>query len=125
MNFRDAINELKIGKKIARKSWSEDLYFSIENGTVMTHQPRIYPYLYDDSIMISTDWLIDGMKGEYSFCEIIPFLITGSKARLKESTENYIYYDQTDKMLIIRMMEVFPHRPEFDDFLANDWVVIE
>jgi len=80
------------------------------------------PYIYNDDIMISDGWLVEGDENEYSFCEIIPFLQKGAKAKLKEWDETYIYLDRQAKQLVVHSMDHMPFIPDFESFTAVDWM---
>jgi hypothetical protein len=58
------------------------------------------------------------------FCEIIPYIRKGYKARMKDWKEAYIYYDNSVKGLVLQSMECFPFCPDFDSFLAEDWIEV-
>lgn len=124
MNFCEAMIKLESGSKVTRNNWRDGLYFQKNKDHVQSYQPNIEPYLYTENIMISDGWKIQGDENEYKFCEIIPFLQKGAKAKMKNWNEAYIFYDSETKGLVINKMVVFPYFPNFDDFLAQDWVEI-
>lgn len=97
----------------------------IENGDVKSYQPKLAPFVYNEEIMVSDGWTVDGIDGEFAFCNIISYLQQGAKARFKDWKEMYIYLDHSVKGLVVNSMEVFPFIPQFDDFVAQDWMVIE
>jgi len=125
MEFSEAMDKLKEGLKITRNAWKGSVYFRIVEGEVKSFQPKLMPYIYNDDIMISDGWLVEGQEKEYKFSEIILFLQQGFKARLKEWTEMFIFLDKPTKMLLVLSMENLPFIPDFESFTATDWIEIE
>ncbi len=125
MKFCEAMDKLKGGAKVTRKPWQEGVYFLMDGNDVKSFQPKLAPYVYNEDIMISDGWLIDGHEEEFKFCDIIPYLQQGLKAKLKDWKETFIYLDKSQKSLVVHSMDIFPFTPCFNDFLAQDWVVIE
>jgi hypothetical protein len=125
MKFCEAIDKLKAGSKVTREPWKDGVYFLMDGNDVKSFQPRLAHYIYNEDIMVSDEWLVDDDEKEYSFCEIIPFLQNGSKARIKHWKEAFIYLDTKEKVLVISSMEPFPFTPQFNDFAAQDWMEIE
>lgn len=128
MKFCEAMDALKSGSKVTREPWKDGVYFKLEGFDVKSYQPQIMPYGYNEDIMISDGWLIMDGKTESSesvpFCEIIPSLLDGKKARLTEWTDMFIYYDYSAKTIIVSLMDVFPFTPDFSSFVAEDWITI-
>lgn len=122
MNFCEAMDLLKNGAKVTRTIWKGSLFFSMQGEEVMAYQPRFLDYTYDESIMISDGWLIEGDTQEYTFCEIIPFLHDGKKAHMADWKDSFIFLDNNSKKLVLHMMDSFPFVPEFESFMATDWV---
>lgn len=125
MKFCEAMERLKSGAKVTRDPWKQGVYFLMDGNDVKSFQPKLAPYVFNEDIMVSDGWLIDGKEGEFKFCDIIPYLQQGSKAKLKEWKEMFIYLDQSIKCLVVNSMDIFPFTPQFDDFVAQDWVEIE
>ena len=86
MNFSDAIDHLKSGEKITRKSWNNKIWFEMSADELLSCQEHFELYQYDESIMISDGWslLNSETEEEHSFSEIMDYLIRGFKAKLKE-----------------------------------------
>ncbi len=124
MKFCEAMDKLKSGAKVTREPWRQGVYFLIDGTDVKSFQPKLAPYVYNEDIMVSDGWIVESKIGEFKFCDIIEFLKKGYKAMLKDWKETFIYLDQSTKMLVVNSMEVFPFIPQFDDFVAQDWVVI-
>lgn len=83
------------------------------------------PYIYDDDIMVSDGWLVEGKEEEYKFCDIIPFLQSGLKAMLKDWKEMFIFVDRSTRSLVVHSMDQMPFIPDFESFTAIDWIEIE
>jgi hypothetical protein len=124
MKFCEAMDKLKEGAKVTREPWKEGVYFLMQNEDVKSFQPKLVPYIYNEDIMISGGWLVDDNEEEYSFCNIIPFLQQGSKAKLSDWKEMFIYLDRSTKSLVCHSMDAFPFTPQFSDFVSEDWMVI-
>lgn len=125
MKFSEAMEKLKSGAKVTRHPWSEGVYFKMDGNDVKSFQPKLLPYIYNEDIMVSDGWLIEGKVEEMNFCDIIPYLQKGGKAKMRDWKEMFIYLDQSIKSLVVNSMDVFPFTPQFDDFVAQDWVEIE
>ena len=120
----DAVEKLKLGSKVTRECWKDELYFSMYEGRIKSFRCMLNAFQYDEEIMISEDWNIDDDPKKYHFYEIIPFLQNGSKARLLDWKNQYIYYDKNEKILIISSMNTIDFSPDFQSFTANDWIEI-
>ena len=122
MNFCEAMEMLKSGKKVTRTEWHNGLYFVMEEGNVHSYQPTFERYLYTEDIMISQDWMVQGDPEPKDFCEIIPDLQKGLKAWMSNwNPEFYIILDPNDG-LVLHKMSRFSFNPTFNDFLAEDWI---
>jgi hypothetical protein len=129
MKFCEAMSLLKEGAKVTRQPWKGSMYFIMEGDEVKCFQPKLVNYLYNEDIMISDGWFVEGQQRESSpmsmtFCEIIPFLEAGRKARLSSWKDSYIYLDKSNKQLILFRMEMFPFIPDFESFTAQDWLEV-
>jgi hypothetical protein len=122
MNFCEAMDLLKNGAKVTRSVWKGSLYFMMQGDVVMSYQPRYLDYTYDESIMVSDGWLIEGDTQEYTFCKIIPFLNDGKKAHMADWKDSFIFLDKPTGKLVLHMMDSFPFVPEFESFTATDWI---
>ena len=125
MKFCEAMELLKNGSKVTRVPWIDGVHFVMKDGMVKAFQPNLSHYLYDQSIMVSDGWIIIGEEGEHNFCEIIPFLMKGKWAKMKQWDSAHIYFDFQNKKIIIRTMQEFTYLPEPESFLAEDWIEIE
>lgn len=122
MKFCEAMDKLKEGAKVTRQPWAEGVYFLMDGSEVISFQPKLAHFVYNEDIMVSDGWIVDGVEGEFKFCDIIDYLQQGARARLNQWNETFIYLDPTDKVLVINSMEIFPFTPQFSDFVAQDWI---
>ena len=124
MKFCEAMELLGNGAKVTREGWKDGLYFFKDDGHVKSYQPKLDHFRYDEDIMISDGWMVEGEECEKKFCDIIPFLTRGMKAKLKDWKDTYIFYDRQSG-LVLHAMSVFPFMPSFDDFSAEDWIELK
>lgn len=124
MKFIEAMELLKSGSKVTREAWKNKVYFVMKGCEVKSFQPKLAHYVFNEDIMISDEWVIDGHTKDYKFTEIIPLLQNGCKATRKDWQEAYIYLDRNTKSLVLESMEIFTFIPEFDSFAASDWIEI-
>jgi|SRR6185503_8350876 len=122
MKFNEAMELLQKGDRVTRQSWVGAIYFKIDGNDVKTYQPHAEIYAYNEDIMISDGWIIDGEEVEFKFYDIILFLQKGKKAWLKDWSEKYIHYDQDSKAIVLNSMEPYSFIPPFDAFIAEDWI---
>jgi hypothetical protein len=125
MKFCEAMEKLKQGSKITRIPWKDGIYFLMFKDDVRSYQPKLSPYIYNEDIMISNGWLIDDKEEEFAFCDIIPFLLKGAKAKLSAWKDSFIYFDNASKSLVLHSMDMFPFIPAFEAFVAEDWIEIK
>lgn len=124
MKFNEAMEKLQSGVKVTRQPWAGSIYFLMDGSDVKSYQPKLGPYIYNEDIMVSGGWQVEGIEGEHRFYDIITYLQQGFKARINDWKESYIYFDNTIKGLAIHSMDIFPFVPDFDSFVAQDWVEI-
>ena len=130
MKFDDAVKEMVNGAKITRKPWYGQIYFKFETVDgkegIHTYQPKLAHYTYNEDIMASDGWIVEGVEDkEWMFYDIIQFLQSGKKARLNTwNKECYIQYDPASQGLIYFSMEILPYTPGFDSFVAQDWMIV-
>lgn len=125
MKFCEAMEMLIIGSKITRALWKNELYFSMDDNKVKTYQNTLKHYQYNEDIMVSDSWLVQGKEEEYKFYEIIPFLQQGKKAKIKDWKDSYIHIDPMENVLILNLVEEIPYMPHVSDFIAEDWIVYD
>ncbi len=124
MKFSEAVEKLKSGSKITRIAWNNEVYFQMRGNQLKAFQPSVSNYFYGGYIMISDGWILDDSPEEYKFYDIIPMLVNGSTAKLKDWSDMYITLDRSTKMLVVHSIEEFPFSPQFIAFLAEDWIEI-
>lgn len=126
MKFSEAMELLKSGSKVTRQPWIDKIYFLMKDSKIKSYQPVLAAYQYNEDIMISDGWvIIDGAREEFTFCEIIPLIQKGAKAKLKDWKNMFIYYDSSIKGLVLYSMEIQPFIPDFESFIAQDWLEIK
>lgn len=124
MKFNEAMEALQNGNKVTRQSWVGAIYFKMDGNDVKTYQPRAANYIYNEDIMVSEGWIVDGVEGEHKFYDIIPYLQKGKKAWLKDWVDMSIHYDQPTQAIVLNSMEIYAFIPAFDAFIAQDWIVL-
>lgn len=125
MKFNEAMEALQKGDKVTRRSWVGSVYFQMgEDNNVLSFQPKSIVYTYNEDIMISDGWVVEGVEGEHKFYDIIDYIQQGKRAKLKDWKEAFIYYEQQAKYLVYSSMDVFPYSPDFESFIATDWMTI-
>lgn len=125
MNFSEAVESLKEGKKVTRSSWRDGIYLMIVQKKLKSFQPMWVAFLYENEILLSDGWLLEGRDEEFTFCDLIPYLQRGEKAQCKDWGAMFIYYDNTSKILCNQTIEETKFTLEFDSFVATDWMAIE
>lgn len=124
MTFEEAMDLLSSGKKVTRFDWKDGLYFVLEEGHVASYQPVLEPYLYNEDIMVSDGWMVDGATESKKFSEIISDLELSAKAWMSDWKPEYYIYLDSGHGLVIHKMAKFDYHPSFNDFQANDWIEI-
>lgn len=109
---------------VTRERWKGSIYFVLQGQDVKSFRPALTNYVYNEDIMISDGWHVEEDEKEYSFCDIIPLLYQGKKAKLADWKHAYIYLDRETKQLVLYSMEMFPFIPEFEAFSAEDWIEV-
>lgn len=122
MKFCEAMEKLKSGSKVTREPWKQGVYFLLDDNGVKSYQPKLDHYIYDEEIMVSTGWTVDGNEDEMNFCDVVPLIRQGAKAKLKDWKNSFIYFDHASKRLVLQTISVMPFLPEFHDFIAEDWI---
>ena len=129
MNFKDAMELLKSGSKVTRQAWLNqkdgDIFFKLSDNKVRAYRPSFQAFTYDEEIILSDGWLIDGQEGEHTFSDIIPFVQSGLRARLKSWNGSFIFLDKAANFLVLSSNGEFLFTPDFNSFIATDWVVLE
>ncbi len=121
MNFSEAMDKLKEGKKVSRSAWNSG-YFLMVNGVIKAFKNELTYYTYTPDIMVSEEWIVDEQDGAFKFCEVVPLLMLGHKASFSDWENSYIIYNKQEKCLVRHSMEETIFTPDFDSFLAGDWI---
>lgn len=128
MLFSEAMKEVIKGARVTRRPWLGTMYFERDKDNqndIVCFQSMLAAFHYDDSIMISNDWLIEGCNEPLYFYDIVNHLQSGKKATLSTwEKDTYIYYDSVNKYLVMHQMHAMPYIPDFDSFIANDWEIV-
>ncbi len=124
MNFTDAMDLLSAGKKVTRHDWKDGLYFVLEEGHVLSYQPILEPYSYNEDIMVSDGWMTEEAKESKKFSEIIPELQKGMRAWMSDWKSEFYIYLESGTRLVIHKMGKFDYYPSFEDFRAEDWIEV-
>lgn len=125
MNFKDAMLELQKGSKVTREVWKGSMYFILEDNHIKSYKPDEVDFTYSEDLMVSGQWVVQGISDAMMFYDIIPYLATGRSARqVSWKHEDYIYYDHSNKKLTLHHMIQFPHSPGFEAFQATDWITL-
>jgi hypothetical protein len=124
MKFNEAMEHLQWGHKVSRSSWA-GMYLIMNDKQIEAYSPRINHYIYNEEIMLSDGWLVEGMDGERKFYDIIDYIAQGATIRLKGWGEKFVFYDKIEHSLVIHSMELNYYKPDFEDFAAKDWMIIE
>lgn len=125
MKFCEAMEKLKNGSKVSRNPWKEGLYFLLVDDEIKSFQPKLKHFMYDENIMMSEGWFVDDKKDSLKFCEIVNYLKNGSVAKKSDWKNCFIYLDKLEKVLVLSYMDIFPFVPQFNDFLAEDWIELQ
>jgi hypothetical protein len=93
------------------------------NGTcVNAYHYILTNYNYSCETIVSEDWNVEGMPDEMSFSEMIPYLMKGHVARRRQWVSSYIFMDTHIKTIVFKSLEETSFVPEFESFIANDWI---
>ena len=126
MKFSEAMELLKSGSKVTRQPWIDNVYFLMKDSKIKSYQPVLAAYQYNEDIMISDGWtIIGGLEENLTFCQVIPLIQKGAKAKLEDWKDMFIYYDSSIKGLVLYSMEIHTFIPDFDSFVAQDWIELE
>lgn len=126
MKFCEAMDAMKNGAKVTRQQWAGSVYFMMVKSDVKSYQPALDIYQYDENIMVSDGWMVEGIDQPVSFCDAVEPLMKGKKARLKDWPEDsFIKYDYNAKSLTYSCMKESLYAPSFQEFSATDWMTIQ
>jgi hypothetical protein len=126
MNFEQAIEELKKGKKIRRIGWEEKNYLMVdeEDNETKNYYLSIKPYEYDQTIILSNDWVNarnPTLTHIMKWTEAIEALKLGACLKQKDWDTGYITLDKSIPDIVYCYYETCPFSPTYTCFVANDW----
>lgn len=124
MKFNEAMKLLEKGSKIARQSWKNGIYWMLENKAIISHEPRVQFYQYNENTLLADGWIVEDSIEEQKFYDIISDLKSGKKARMKDWKESYIYFDHTIKNIALHTIERSHPVIDFSLLIAEDWIEI-
>jgi len=130
MNFTEAMQQLREGAKVSRRKWTDPTIFKLVDGKVKCFENISQYYVYDESIFLSEGWRIlgleiEGKEVELCFCDLIPHLKSGAKARLSSWEDSYICIDNESKFIVFKSIVECNFREDLESLVAEDWMVIE
>lgn len=127
MNFKEALEELKKGKRITRTGWDQKNFLKMDgSGDIENFIIQIHPYQYDQTIILSEGWIIKGgdPENKLTFLEAIQLIKTGSSICLPEWDGQWVSLDKAENQLVLNSYQSSPFMPTFTCFMLNDWSVI-
>lgn len=131
MNFSEANEELRFGKKIRRKAWEKSMFIQKNpENQVMGFRQETVGFHYELDIMSSVDWIImtttgDILATDVTFDSMIVSLTKGLRATLPEWPENcFIEASASKKEIYMRKICEYAFIPTFECFTSNDWEAI-
>jgi len=122
MNFQEAMTKLKSGGRVTRKEWPNSTYLAMNGDHVDAFEYILMHYPYSCETMVSEGWTVDGIDGEFTFPEIIPYLMNGRMAKRADWVDSRIFMDEFRKSIVYRRREIALFTPHFESFIANDWI---
>lgn len=126
MNFSEAATQLTSGNKIRRKSWPQKNYLVVVDGEVKRFAGFVREYFFDNSIIISSDWLIgDDTENRHPFSMVVDELIKGNTASLPHWKDKYIKLNRETRNIDLFSIDETESELIADDMLAIDWEIIQ
>jgi len=132
MNFKEAYEHLKEGKKIRRRSWPASIYLKRSQALILGEDDQYkcfrqecVPYNIDLSIIDSNEWMILGESKLLSFSEIIEPLMQGKNVRLNNWPDSCFLEMDKSKDVFLRRIVEFDFKPSFSCFASTDWEILE
>lgn len=127
MNFKEAFQELKNGKRLTRTGWEQKNFLRMDdNGEIQNFIIHMEPYLYDQSIILSEGWIIkDGNPDQkMPFLSALEAIKVGSSIALPEWDGMWVTLDKSTSQMILNSYRNEPFMPTFTCFMLNDWEVV-
>ncbi len=126
MNFKEAMEKLESGCKISRPTWNKT-YLQISNGALLSFEPSLTHFIYDNEIFFSKEWVIinkdDSEIWDNRFTDIVPELQKGLRAKLCDwQNDHFISLDKGTNSLVYHCTIVSSFVPDFASLIAQDWI---
>lgn len=130
MKFSEALIELREGQKITRSDWLRNDIFFQTSGKKDGHKINCFYvastlFRYDNDILLSDDWKIEGQKGLHTFDKAVDALEQMKKISLSSWDEKYVEKDPNSREIIVKYVDICNFTPCFKDFIAEDWMIYE
>lgn len=129
MNFKDAIEQAKLGKKIKRPEWGVDIHLTIINDQVKAFRREAVAYSYEIDTLLKYKWVIydEFTPSEMNFFEALAVLKQGKKIRMVGGMDDdsYIAMDNDGKTLYGSVVSSFNFSPTFQCFTSDDWIAFD
>lgn len=123
MEFKEALEKLKEGKKIRRKEWEETLHIKIDpvDDKIKGFRQERVPLIYDMDILTSTEWTVIDDNEVVDFATAAIRLKQRKKVRFKDWQED-TYLEWVNDYNFC-MMQIMPYAflPSFYDVTQTDW----
>lgn len=126
MDFKEAMAELELGKKIKRHAWGNDMFLNKTDNKINCYREEVVNFPYTLETLASHDWIVEEVEGEHSFTDALVHVRMNRKIRLKQWAPHcYVKLDIGKKQLCFHGQALFDFVPTIDCLYANDWTVIE
>lgn len=126
MNFAEAMELMRLGKKVYRPIWKQEMYLTIvddeDDTQLKCFSEHHVAFGYDNDMLLSDGWYVLDMKGGMSFSEAIKELMLGRKI-VHETFSEGAYVHVLDDMLVKRYMAESTFIPTMACLFASDWHV--
>lgn len=131
MNFREAYQLLMQGKKITRLKWRDGhclcLLKNDDGEHIVAQQLRFNNFHIElDGIKDGLWSTVDEPGKTLSFLDAVDCFNDGKSMRLHHwDRDQFAYYDNNEKAIVMRSYECTYFAPTFDCFMAQDWKEVE
>ena len=128
MNFKEAMEVAKQGKRVYRKNWGNNYFLEYENDTMVSYRHTAISFSLTKEIIDSVGWEVEGLpitETPLSFMDTIDFIKAGRRARFCEwKPEIWIQSEHSGSSLFQTIIE--GHRDgnfQYHDLIATDWEI--
>ncbi len=128
MNIKEALEKLNNGEYIRRKGWPDMLHLRlITNDETKVNKVECFeqitiPFIYDFSILESTDWRLFNDDNIITFLEAMEHFKKGERIQSKDwNNDVFIVCDRDKTTIFMKQMRVKNWMPLLSCLLANDW----